>query len=130
MTSFKEVPKVPLVFLISAAKSAKDWTSMKREIVGKETDSPIKVDRFVTKYHPHSPYSRYNVLQNYHSLFLAYSRAVDDPDTPDVSLELRQRRVYSLSYFNAYYSEQETAEDRGIRDVWTKVDGLYQLIWG
>ncbi len=129
MTSFKEVPKVPLVFLISAAEQAKDWRSMKTEIIGKETDSPLKIDRCVTEYHSHSPYSRYGVLKNHRSLFLAYTRSVDDEDKLDVPPELLGQRVYSLNFFNAYYSERETDEDRRIRNVWQKVDGIYRMLW-
>ncbi len=130
MTSFKDVPKVPLVFLISAAERAKDWKTMKTQIIGERSDSALKVDRCVTEYHPHFPYSRQGVLKNHHSLFLTYSRVVDDTDKDDVPAELREKRVYSLGYFNAYYSEREADDEKRIRNVWQKVDGIYRLIWG
>lgn len=129
MTSFKDVPKVPLLFLISAAERAKDWRSMRTAVIGETTDIPIKIDKIATKYSPHSPYSRYSVLKNGHSLFLAYTRSLEDPDSSDVSLELKQRRVYSIHFFNAHYSEREDDEDERIRDVWKKVDGIYRMLW-
>ncbi len=101
---------------------------MRQQIVGKETDSPLKVDTFATEYHPHSPYSRYSVLKHKH-IFLRYCRSVTDLDTDEVLLGLKQQRVYSLSYFNAYYTEIESSQDHQIRDVWQKVDSLYRLIW-
>ncbi len=129
MSSFKDVPKVPLIFLLSAAKRSKKWNSMRQQIVGEETDSPLKIDKFATEYHPHSPYSRYNALKHRY-IFVGYCRSVDDRDTGEVPLELKGQRVYSLSYSNAYYSEREDSPDHQIRDVWHKVDGIYQLIWG
>lgn len=127
MTSFRNVPKVPLLFLISAAERAKRWRSMKMNVVGEATDNPIKISKFATEYHPHPPYSHYGVLRNHHFLFLAYARSVDDEDVPDVSPELLERRVYSISFFNAYYSEREDSPNHQIRNVWQKVDGLYRL---
>ena len=124
-------PKVPLEYLFAAAERARNWTSLrtrKEKLIVPETEDQFyeaKINQFATAYQPPRYYGRREKR-----IFLKFSRSIKDTGEEDITPELQRQRCYSLSFFNVYYGEQEADVDKKIKCLWTKVNGIYQLLWG